>query len=140
MQTGFYISTDKSKLEVEMIAAFLSNRAYWAMGRTRESVERSITHSTCFGLFNSKHQQVGFARVVTDFTIFAWLMDVFVLEDYRGCGLGKMLINAIFSDPELKEIKRWGLGTRDAHDFYRQFGFKELEKPGNMMERVAGSF
>src|SRR4051794_15719478 len=128
METGFYISTDKSRLDVEMITDFLSNRSYWARGRSRELVEKSIANSLCFGLFNPKHQQLGFARIVTDFTFFAWLMDVVILEEHRGRGLGKMLMTAVFSDPALKEVKRWGLGTRDAHNLYRQYGFKELEK------------
>ena len=140
MKNGFYISKDRSELDLAMIVDFLSNRSYWAKGRSRELIEKSIANSLCFGLFNGEYQQVGFARVVTDFTFFAWLMDVFILEEYRERGLGKLLINTIFSDPALKEIKRWGLGTRDAHELYRQFGFKELGKPNNMMERVSDDF
>jgi GNAT superfamily N-acetyltransferase len=123
-----------------MITDYLSNRSYWARGRSRELIEKSIANSLCFGLFNPADQQMGFARIVTDFTFFAWLMDVFILEEYRGQGLGKMLISTIFSDPALKQIKRWGLGTRDAHGLYRQFGFKELGNPNNMMERVVDDF
>jgi hypothetical protein len=89
METTFYVSTDKSLLEIEMIHDFLSNRSYWAKGRSRETVEKSIAGSLCFGLFDPGNKQVGFARVVTDYAMFAWLLDVFILEDFRGKGLGK---------------------------------------------------
>ena len=132
----FYVSTDKSKLDLDVIADFLSNRSYWAKGRSRDTIEKSITHSLCFGVYNSEDSHVGFARVVTDFTGFAWLFDVFILEEYRGSGLGKMLIKEIMSFPGLQGIKRWGLNTRDAHGLYQQFGFKNIERPDNMMELV----
>ena len=83
-----------------------------------------------------ENQQVGFARVVTDFAVFAWLLDVFILEKYQGKGLGKMLLKEIMSHKDLKEIHRWGLGTNDAHSLYEKFGFKPLSSPVNMMEKV----
>ena len=89
MQTTFYISTDKSLLDIDTIHDFLSNRSYWAKGRSRETVEKSIAGSMCFGVFDAENKQAGFARVVTDYAMFAWLLDVFILEDYRGKGLGK---------------------------------------------------
>lgn len=136
METTFYISHDKSKLDLNMIADFLSNRSYWAKGRSRDTIEKSINNSLCFGLYNRDDKQVGFARVVTDFTGFAWLFDVFILEEYRGNGLGKMLMKEVMAFHELQGIKRWGLNTRDAHGLYEQFGFKSLERPDNMMELV----
>ncbi|MCW3105881.1 MAG: GCN5-related N-acetyltransferase [Segetibacter sp.] len=134
MENNFYISTDKSKLDVNLISDFLSNRSYWAKGRSKETIEKSINNSICFGVYNSMHEQVGFARVVTDFAVLAWLMDVFILEEYRGKGLGKMLMKEIMAFNELQGIKKWGLGTRDAHGLYEKFGFKSLSKPETMME------
>ncbi|MGN6800916.1 MAG: GNAT family N-acetyltransferase [Ginsengibacter sp.] len=114
METTFYVSTDKSLLETEMIHDFLSNRSYWAKGRSRETVEKSIAGSLCFGLFDPGNKQVGFARVVTDYAMFAWLLDVFILEDFRGKGLGKMIMTAIITHKDLQEVKRWVLDTMDA--------------------------
>jgi GNAT superfamily N-acetyltransferase len=129
---NFTVSTDKSKLNIELIHEFLS-KSYWAAGRTREAIERSIKNSLCFGIYNG-NDQVGFARVLTDFTVFAYLADVFILEAYRGAGLGKKLIGTILSYPELKTIKRWMLATSDAHGLYSQFGFKGLSQPEKYME------
>ena len=130
------ISTDKSALDVSMIHQFLTERSYWAKGRTLETVQRSIANSLCFGVYNEAGKQVAFARVVTDSAVFGWLLDVFVLEDYRGLGIGKQLMEAIVAHPDLKGLKRMGLGTDDAHELYRQYGFTELSKPDNMMERL----
>ena len=134
-ETGIFCSTDKSLLDVEMIHRYLANESYWATGRSLEQVLRSVKHSLCFGIYRNE-EQLGFARVVTDFTIYAYLMDVFVLESERGKGLGKFLMRCIMSHPELDMIKRWMLGTEDAHGLYKQFGFKELSKVQNHMERV----
>ncbi|MEI6948480.1 GNAT family N-acetyltransferase [Paraflavisolibacter sp. H34] len=134
--TTFSISNDKTLLDIDLVWDYLSNRSYWARGRSRETVERSIANSLCFGLYDEQKRQVGFARVATDYAVFAWLMDVFILEDYRGQGLGKLLMQEIFSHPELQEVKRWGLGTLDAHGLYQQFGFRPLSQPERMMERV----
>lgn len=133
---GYYISTDKSKLDLDMIVAFLSHRSYWAKGRSRENVEKSIAHSLCFGVYDRNHQQVAFARVLSDFAVFAWIMDVFVLEDYRGKGLGKLVMSAITEHPELQGLERWGLGTKDAHGLYEQFGFRKLKNPETKMEKI----
>ena len=131
----FLCIADKSKLQVEVIHEFLSNRSYWAKGRTMDQVIRSIEHSSCFGVFKHDHQ-VGFARVISDFTIYAYLLDVFVLEEDRGNGLGKFLMDCIMQYPEFLEIKRWMLGTEDAHGLYQQYGFTALKKVENHMERV----
>ncbi len=131
------ISTDKKRLNTKLIHEFLSQKSYWAKGRNIEIVERSIENSLCFGVY-SDNQQIGFARVVTDYAVFAWLLDVFILEAYRGKGYGKLLMNAIMTHEKLQNLQRWGLGTEDAHGLYRQFGFKPLRKPENIME-ISGS-
>jgi GNAT superfamily N-acetyltransferase len=133
----YYISNDKTLLDVPLIHDYLSNRSYWGKGRTLETVETSITHSLCFGVFNKENQQVGFARVVTDYVLVAWLMDLFILEDYRGQGLSKLLMTNIMGHPDLQNMRRWGLGTADAHSLYEQFGFTPLSKPEAMMEKLS---
>ncbi|SDJ93199.1 Acetyltransferase (GNAT) domain-containing protein [Catalinimonas alkaloidigena] len=118
-----------------MIHAYLSQRSYWAQNRTRAQVETSMAHSLCFGAYQDE-RQVGFARVVTDYAVFAWLADVFVLEDVRGQGVGKLLVRSIVEHPELQLVKRWMLATKDAHDLYRQHGFQEVHDPALLMERM----
>lgn len=132
----FYVSTDKTRLDLTLIHDYLSNRSYWAKGRTIEVVERSIANSLCFGVFNEDDKQVGFARTVTDYAVFAWVMDVFILEDYRGQGLSKLLMKEIMSHPDLQGLRRWGLMTADAHSLYQQFGFTAPSKPEMVMEKV----
>lgn len=131
---GFFISTDRNRLDREMIHDFLSRRSYWAKGRELDVINRGIDNSLSFGIYNDE-QQVGFARVVTDYATFAWLADVFVLEEYRGRGLGKWLIEVILAHPQLQGFRRWALSTKDAHDLYRGFGFNELARPERWMER-----
>ncbi|MDB4335128.1 GNAT family N-acetyltransferase [bacterium] len=128
------MSTNKEKLDIEMIHTYLSEESYWAKGRSIQKVKVSIENSMCFGVYNGE-QQVGFARVITDHAIFAWVLDVFILPEYRGKGLGKKLMSTIVNHPELQELGRWGLGTDDAHGLYQQFGFKALENPDKMMEK-----
>ncbi len=123
----FLISTDPSLLEIDIIHSYLSGQSYWANGIPREIVERSITHSLCFGVYR-QGQQVGFARVVTDKATFAWLADVFIMESDRGKGLSKWLMTIIQSHPDLQGFRRWMLGTRDAHGLYKQFGWTELDE------------
>lgn len=130
------ISTDKKLLDVTMIHAYLSERSYWAKGRSLETVKKSIENSLCFGLYNPQGKQLGFARVATDFAIFGYLMDVFVLEEYRGQGLGKKLIEFVVNHPDIKNLRRVGLATSDAHGLYRQFGFCPVSSPEKMMELV----
>ena len=131
----YLISTDKDRLEIHFIHDFLANQAYWALGRSFDSVKRSIDHSLNFGVYKND-QQIGFARVVTDFATFAWLADVFVIEEHRGHGLGVWLIEVITNHPELQGLRRWILATRDAHDLYRRVGFSELATPQSWMERL----
>jgi GNAT superfamily N-acetyltransferase len=129
----YTISSDRQRLDIDVIHGFLS-ASYWAQGRTRERVTQSIEHSLPFGLYHGE-EQVGFARVLTDYVVLAFLADVFVLESHRGKGLGRWLVEVVTDLPELRPIRRWLLGTRDAHDLYRQFGFVE-PKPNVLMERV----
>ena len=130
----FLISTDKLRLDLEVIHDFLANQSYWAQGRDLEVIERGIENSLNFGIYQGD-RQIGFARVVTDYATFAWLADVFVLEEYRGQGLGKWLIDVILSHPRLQGFRRWALATKDAHELYRNFGFDELRRPERWMER-----
>ena len=127
------ISTDKQKLDIQIIHNYLSKESYWAKGRSMETVQRSIDNSLCFGVY-TENKQVGFARVVTDYAVFAWLLDVFILPEYQGKGYGKKLMQTIMTHEKLHGLRRWGLGTDDAHELYKQFGFTPLKKPENMME------
>ena len=133
---GFVISTDRSRLDLDALHQFLSRDSYWAVGRPREVVQRSIEGSLCFGLFDPEGRQAGFARVVTDYATFGWLCDVFVLPAYRGRGLGTWLVQTVVDAPELKDVRRLVLGTRDAHELYRRHGgFTPLAAPERWMER-----
>ncbi len=128
----YVVSTEKSKLNVDVIHSFLTN-SYWAKGIPRETVERCIDNSLCFGVYR-ENDQVGFARVISDFTVFAYLADVFILEEHRGKGLCKMLMKQIISHPQLQGLRRFVLATKDAHELYKQFGFKEITHPDRWME------
>lgn len=136
MSDKFYISTDKEKLDLFLIHQFLSKESYWAQGRSLDDVEKSIKHSMCFGLYNSNNEQIGFARIVSDYTIFAWILDVFILKEYRNKGLAKKLITSIIDHPELQNLNRWGLMTKDAHNLYNLFGFTPIQQPEMFMEIV----
>jgi GNAT superfamily N-acetyltransferase len=128
----FLLSTDRDLLDLNVIHGFLT-ASYWAKGISREVVARSVQNSLCFGVY--KHaQQVGFARVISDFATYAYVADVFVLESFRGHRLGKWIMEAIMQHPQLQGLRRWTLATRDAHPLYEQFGFAPLKKPGNFME------
>lgn len=131
----YLISTDKSRLNVELVHEFLKN-SYWASGIPDEIVRRSIENSLAFGVYTGG-EQVGFARVVTDYATFAYLADVFVLEAHRGRGMAKWMIEVITSHPRLQGLRRWMLATRDAHELYRRYGFSELERPEIFMEIIA---
>jgi len=137
LDTQYFITTDKNRLEIPMIHAYLSGSSYWAAGRAIEAVRKSIDNSLCFSVLTSDGRQVGFARVVTDYSTFAWLCEVFVLEQHRGRGLGKRLVEAIASHSELSTVRRMLLATRDAHELYRRYaGFSVLEHPERWMERL----
>ena len=129
-----YDSTDPQHLDLDVIHGYL-DRSYWAAGRPRELIARSLRHSLCFGLYHGD-AQVGLARVVTDYATFAWLADVFVLEDHRGQGLAKWLIASVVAHPDLRELRRFLLATRDAHGLYQQFGFAPIAAPERLLARV----
>lgn len=128
----FTISTAPDRLNVDAIADMLA-RAYWAQGRTRETIERSLAGSLVFGLYHEE-SQIGLARVVSDYATFAWLCDVFIHEDYRGQGYGKWLIETVVAYPGLQGLRRFLLATRDAQGLYRQFGWSPLQSPERWME------
>ena len=130
----FTISTNPKRLDVPMIHRFLSASSYWAVERPLDVVERSIANSLCFGVYRER-EQVGFARVITDYATFAWVADVFVLENHRGRGLSKWLMEVIIGHPQLQGFRRWVLATKDAHELYRRYGFTELKRPERFMER-----
>jgi GNAT superfamily N-acetyltransferase len=129
---NFTISTDPSRLNRDTITDMLT-RAYWAKGRPRERTERALDNSLVFGVYEG-NRQIGLARIVSDYAIFAYLADVFIHEDYRAHGLGKWLIETIMSHPDLQGLRRWSLATRDAHGLYEQFGWSPLTSPSNWME------
>ena len=130
----YLITTDRSRLDVALIHNFLSNESYWAVGRSVEVVKRSLDNSLCFGIYR-KTEQVGFARVVTDFATFAWLADVFVVSEHRRRGLAKWLMEVILTHADLQGFRRWVLATKDAHSLYAHFGFIPLHRPERWMER-----
>lgn len=123
------------RVDLDVVHRYLSEESYWAKGVTRDVVERSIAHSLPFSAFDGD-AQVGFARVITDRATFAYLADVFVLPSHRGLGISKLLMTAILAHPELQELRRWSLVTRDAQGLYAQFGFTGLDLPErHMMKR-----
>ncbi len=128
----FTITTDKSKMDIDIIHGYLS-RSYWAQGVPRAIIQKSIEGALCFAVLHGS-RQVGFARVITDKATFGYLSDVFILEEYRGKGLSKWLMEIILGHPELQNFRRFLLSTRDAHGLYRQFGFKDLVSPENWMQ------
>jgi GNAT superfamily N-acetyltransferase len=134
-RSEFIISTDPSKLDIDIIHNYLSSQSYWAKGRPRDVVEKSIKNSLNFGVYEND-LQVGFARVVTDSVTFAWLCDVFILESHQGHGLGKWLVECVVSHPDMEKVKYIVLATSNAHDLYRKYGgFEAIRFPDRMMIR-----
>jgi len=131
---SFTVSTDKSRLDVDAIHRFLSEESYWAKNIPRALVERAIEHSLCFAAYDDDGALIGFARVITDYAVFAYVGDVFVLPAHRGRGVSKAIVAAMRSHPELQSLRRWHLLTSDAHGLYKQFGFRALEKPERHLE------
>ncbi len=144
----FLVSTDPGLLDLDVIHGFLTT-SYWAKGIPRELVAQSIEHSLCFGVYdvgggkspragtasaNVSHVQVGFARAISDYSTYAYVADVFILESHRGRGLGKLLMESIRRYPRLQNLRRWSLSTLDAHGLYSQFGFTPLNFPDRYME------
>jgi N-acetylglutamate synthase-like GNAT family acetyltransferase len=130
----YLVSTDKRRLDMDVVYGFLS-KSYWAKGIPREVVELSIEHSLPFGVYKGE-QQVGFARVITDYATFGYIGDVFILEAYRGQGLSKLMMQAVVQHSALQGLRRWMLLTRDAHGLYKKIGFTEPKAPERYMERV----
>jgi len=126
------ISTDPIRIDIDAVHAYLT-RAYWCEGISKDLLAKAIAGSLCFALFDGK-RQIGFARVVTDRATFAYLCDVYVLEEYAGQGLGKRLMQEVQSHPDLQGLRRFVLVTRDAHGLYKQFGFEPLKNPTSYME------
>jgi len=133
---AFTISTEHSRLDVDAIHRFLSTESYWAQNRTREQTEKAIANSICFGAY-SVERLVGFGRVVSDHATFAYVGDVFVIEEFRGRGLATLLMEAMLAHPDLQNLRRWVLATRDAHEVYSRHGFAQLAHPERWMELSA---
>ena len=130
----YLISTDPSLLNLHFIHSFLCNESYWAKNIPFAVVENSIKHSLCFGVYSSA-EQIGFARLITDKATFAYLADVFIVPAYRGRGLSKWLVETIHAHPELQTLRRWMLGTLDAHELYKKFGWTPLQEPQRFMQK-----
>jgi len=128
------ITTDKGKIDLGFVHQFLSKEAYWSKDRSMDEVKRSIAHSLCFSMFDAtKGNQIGFARVATDYVVFAWVMDFFISKGYRGKGYAKNLMDYILNYPKLAEVNGFGLRTNDAHGLYKQFGFTTISDPDTWM-------
>ena len=126
---NYTVSDDKTKLDINFIHSFLKN-SYWA--------KETINNSDCYGIFEN-NKQIGFARVVSDYVLFAFLFDVFIVEEHRGRGLSKTLLNAVFENPIYKKVRKWYLATKDAHVLYQKFGFQPLTRPERLIEKVINS-
>ncbi|MBW8874128.1 MAG: GNAT family N-acetyltransferase [Acidobacteria bacterium] len=131
---GFTVSTDPARVDVDAVHAFLTT-AYWCEGIPRQTVARALSRSLCFGLYEGE-RQIGLARVITDATTFAYLCDVYVLPARRGKGLGRWLMECVMAHPDLQELRRFTLVTRDAHELYRPFGFAAVQNPARHLEIV----
>ena len=129
----FSISTDREKLDLPFIHAFLSKESYWVQGIPLEHVEKAVEHSLNFGLYH-QDRQIGYARVITDFVRVAYLADVFIAVPYRGKGLSKWLVGEIMNHPDLQHLRRWMLHTKDAHGLYEQLGWTAAAKPETYLE------
>ncbi len=129
---AFTVSSDRTLIDLDVVHGFLTE-CYWAKGIPREIVARSIENSLCFGMY-AAGKQVGFARVISDYATYAYIGNVFVLEPFRGRGLGKWLMECVMRHPRLQGLRRWSLVTSDAHGLYAHFGFEPLNKPQNYME------
>jgi GNAT superfamily N-acetyltransferase len=129
----FEITTDQARFDLDVIHDYLAQESYWAQGIPRPTLEKSVRNSLCFGLFEA-NRQVGLARVVSDYATIAYLGDVFVLPDYQGRGLAKWLMQCVVAHPDLQNLRRWILVTKDAHGLYRKYGFTQLAQQQNFME------
>lgn len=130
----YFVSTDPARVDLAVVHGYLT-RSYWCPGVSREVVRRSVANSLPFGVYHRSGVQVGFARVVTDKATYAYLADVFVLEEHRGRGLSKFLMETVMAHPDLQGLRRFALATKDAHGLYAQFGFAPLAEPERHMEK-----
>ncbi len=128
----YTISTDKSKLNIDAIHDYLCNQSYWAKGRSLEAVKKSIEHSICFGVYDDKGNTLGFARVITDTVVYAYLMDLFIFDESQGKGLGTRLVKHILEQEDL-QVRLWFLATGNAHGLYEKFGFETVDDPQRLM-------
>ena len=122
----YFISTDKTRLDIEAIQDFISI-SYWADGRTMDEVRSTIENSLCFGIYMKEGKQIGYARVVTDYTFFGYIMDFIVFKEYQGNGYGKILMDFMMDHEVIKNLRTIGLKTKDAHKFYESYGFKSID-------------
>lgn len=130
---GYRISSEYTDMDLSVIHEYISN-SYWAKNIPFETMKKAVQNSLCFGVFTESGDQIGFARMVTDSATFAYLADVFILDEHRGKGLSKRLMQQILAHPQLQGLRRMALATRDAHGLYEQFGFKVLASPDTFME------
>lgn len=132
-KNDFTISTNKRKIDIFETHRFLTN-SYWAKGIPLSAVKEQIKNSLCFGVYIDK-AQIGYARVITDYVSLAYLCDVFIIENYRGKGISKILMEEILNHPKLKDVKSWMLATKDAHGLYKKYGFEPLEEPSKYLRK-----
>lgn len=135
MINGYKISANKNDLDFSVVYQFIAS-SYWAKGIPQTTMQRAIENSLCFGVFTERNQQVGFARVISDYATYAYLADVFILEDHRGKGLSKWLVAEILNHADLQGLRRFNLVARDAHGLYEQFGFARLQTTNGYMEII----
>lgn len=135
VKKGIYFSSDFNDMNLELIYRFIKN-SYWGTSRTFEEQKIASENTINFGLFHSGNQ-IAYTRVMTDKVFFAYLLDVFVVEDYQGKGYSKLLLDQILSYQELKHIDKWMLATKDAHSLYTKFGFTEVKSPEKLMEKLS---
>ncbi|WP_010240370.1 GNAT family N-acetyltransferase [Clostridium arbusti] len=133
---NFYITTDFEKIDIDVICSLLE-QSYWANSRKRDIIIKSLENSLCFSLFH-KDRQIGLTRVITDYATFAYLCDVIIDKEYRHKRLGVWFLECVFKHPNLQNLRRWCLATKDAHEFYKKFGFKNLSNPKSFMEIFNG--
>lgn len=131
----YQIATDKGMLDLGFIHDYMVNASYWGRERSMEQTKRTVEHSYCFGMYTQANEQIGFARVVTDFVFFGNIMDVFIAPQYHGMGLGKALIAYVLEDKKLKDLQTFTLKTKDAHTFYEPYGFTRIGDSALYMAR-----
>jgi GNAT superfamily N-acetyltransferase len=135
VQKDIFFSSSKKDMDMELIFNFINN-SYWGKTRTFEEQKKAVENTLNFGLFHDG-KQIAFTRVMTDFVFFAYILDVFVIDDYQGKGLSKLLMNNILNQESIKNVDKWILATRDAHELYSKFGFETIKNPSMIMEKMS---